>query len=405
MTAIAIAIPVFLATMLFEWRLLLRRGDSDYRFDDTFSNLACGIGSQLWGALTAVVSWFAYTLIADSVSLLQWWTGGIGDWVFAILAIDLSYYWFHRISHRVRLFWAFHVVHHQSESYNLSVALRQSWFGGFLSWVFYTPWLVFGLPPTALVIAKLVNLLYQYWIHTRLIAQLPFGLEWVMSSPSNHRVHHGRDDRSLDTNYGGIFIIWDRIFGTYTAELEEPPYGTVSPLQAWDPIHANVEGLQKIGSFWRQSTGWSERFAALFGPPEWSPPQLNAKLQSRESLYDNAPMQSSATLAYVLIQFSLTTAWLLYWLSGSSSAGLLIDAGIAFSVVTGLWSWGVLLGGDRRRWKLLETLRFSALLTVGAVLGSAEPTYGLITLALACYFLIQLRLEREQGSEEASNSP
>ena len=147
------------------------------------SNLACGIGSQIWGGLTALVSWFAYTLIADSLSLVQWWSGSIVDWIVAVLAIDLSYYWFHRISHRVRLFWSFHVVHHQSESYNLSVALRQSWFGGFLSWIFYTPWLIVGLPPTALVVAKLINLLYQYWIHTRLIGQLPFGLEWIMSSP------------------------------------------------------------------------------------------------------------------------------------------------------------------------------------------------------------------------------
>ena len=405
MTAIAIAIPVFLATMLFEWRLLLRRGDSDYRFDDTFSNLACGIGSQIWGGLTALVSWFAYTAIADSLSLVQWWRGGVTDWVFAVLAIDLSYYWFHRISHRVRLFWSFHVVHHQSESYNLSVALRQSWFGGFLSWIFYTPWLVVGLPPTALVVAKLINLLYQYWIHTRLIGQLPFGLEWIMSSPSNHRVHHGRDDRSLDTNYGGIFIVWDRIFGTYKAELEEPPYGTVSPIKAWDPVHANIEGLQKIGSLFRASTNWKDRSLAIWGPPEWSPLTQAQEEEMRDSLYGQVPDIPQATLTYVLIHFTCTTAWLLYWLSGASQANAVVDWALAASVVVGLWSWGALLGGARRQWEFLEVSRLVILGIACAISPSSTFVYGLGTIGFGLYFLIQRRFEREKGLEKASNRP
>ena len=373
--------------MLIEWRVLLNRGDSDYRFDDTFSNLACGVGSQLWGALSAIVSWYAFTLIADSLILFHWWTGSVVDWVLAIFAIDLSYYWFHRTSHRVRLFWSFHVVHHQSESYNLSVALRQSWFGGFLTWIFYTPWLVVGLPPTALVAAKLVNLLYQYWIHTRLIGQLPFGLEWIMSSPSNHRVHHGRDERSLDSNYGGIFIIWDRIFGTYVSEEEEPPYGTVSPITSWDPVHANVEGFQKIGQLLALSSSSRERFLSVFGPPEWCPvPAGNS--EHRHSLYEAPPIRRKAAVLYVLTQFLFGTGWLLYWLSGSSELGTLVDTALGTSLVVGLWAWGTLLGCRYSMWLRLEGLRVLALGVVLWDLGVSLTVLHFIVLASVTHLLV-----------------
>ena len=402
--AIAIAIPVFLATMLVEWRLLLRRGDSDYRFEDTFSNLACGVGSQLWGALSAIVSWYAYTLIADSVMLLDWWTGGAGDWVLAILAIDLSYYWFHRISHRVRFFWSFHVVHHQSESYNLSVALRQSWFGGFVSWIFYTPWLMLGIPPTPLIVAKLVNLLYQYWIHTRLIDQLPFGLEWIMSSPSNHRVHHGRDDRSLDTNYGGIFIVWDRIFGTYVAESEEPPYGTVSPIKAWDPVHANLEGFQKMGEHLRASKSVKQYFLSIFGPPEWQPPLATGGEQERLSLYQGTSSQPSTVLRYVVIQFFVSTGWLLIWLSGRSTLGDWPEALLSASVILGLWAWGALLGSSATTWVVLEGLRLGLIGAAAWMMDGLVMEAWLATGLLAAYFLL-VALEQKTRSKEAPDCP
>ena len=373
--------------MLIEWRVLLSRGDSDYRFDDTFSNLACGVGSQLWGALSAIVSWYAYTLIADSLILVHWWTGSIADWIVAILAIDLSYYWFHRTSHRVRLFWSFHVVHHQSEAYNLSVALRQSWFGGFLTWIFYTPWLVLGLPPTALVAAKLVNLLYQYWIHTRLIGQLPLGLEWIMSSPSNHRVHHGRDERSLDSNYGGIFIIWDRIFGTYVAEKEEPPFGTVTPIASWDPVHANIEGFQKIGKLLGMSKSTKDRVLSVFGPPEWSPVPLTLG-ETRTSLYDTTPARSQTGTVYVFVQFLLGTGWLLFWLSGSSAFGTLVDVALSVSVITGLWAWGMLLGKRFDVWLRLEALRLIALGAGLWGLGSEPTVVHLLIAGVIAHFVL-----------------
>ena len=406
MIAIAIAIPVFLATMFVEWRLLLRRGDSDYRLDDTFSNLACGIGSQIWGALTAIVSWFAYSLIYDSVQVFEWWTGDTLGWCIAILGVDFSYYWFHRISHRVRLFWSFHVVHHQSEGYNLSVALRQSWFGGFLSWVFYIPWLMLGIPPAVLVGAKLVNLLYQYWIHTRLIAQLPWGLEWVMSSPSNHRVHHGRDDRSLDTNYGGIFIIWDRIFGTYVPEESEPLYGTVSPIKSWDPVHANLEGLQKIVAYWRCSDSWGDRFRSVFGPPEWVPSNVETTSGPRESLYLSDANSQGYIAIYVLVQFFLSTGWLLWWLSGQGHQHGFASACLACSTIVGLWAWGAHFGKRYQAWRRLEFCRL-IFLAVGLMSYPALGVWGLISAALLGGYglVVEFRLRKEKGLKEATNCP
>ena len=172
-----------------------------------------------------------------------------------------------------------------------------------------------------------------------------------------------------------------------------------------DPVHANVEGLQKIGSLFRASTNWKERSLAIFGPPEWSPLTLESETETRDSLYGQAPQFSWSTLTYVLIHFTFTTAWLLYWLSGTSDANVGVNVALAASVVTGLWSWGALLGGARRQWELLEISRLVMLGAVSAISVSSTFVYGLCTMAFGLYFLIQRRFEREQGLEKAPDRP
>ncbi len=211
MQIILYAIPVFIALILIEWVYRLLRGRNNYRIADTIASISLGSISRFRGLL------------------------GIG---LAGLAYDFSYYWFHRISHEANLFWAAHVVHHQSEDYNLGTALRQSGSGVF-GFIFYLPWLVLGIPLEILLAAGAINLVYQFWVHTQHINRLG-PLEWVLITPSNHRVHHAQNAIYIDRNYGGMLVIWDRIFGSFQDELPGEPciYGIRKPLHSYNPLWA-----------------------------------------------------------------------------------------------------------------------------------------------------------------------
>jgi sterol desaturase/sphingolipid hydroxylase (fatty acid hydroxylase superfamily) len=231
------AIPIFFLLILVEWIFSYFRGEEIYNPTDAINNLSCGILMQLVAVFGFTAMSAAYVRVYETVAprhlAPSFWT-----WIFILIGVDFFYYWFHRVSHRSAFFWASHVVHHQSEEYNLSVALRQSALGGFFSWVFYLPLAALGFPPEMFAVSYSVNLLYQFWIHTRAIKRLG-ALEWVLNTPSHHRVHHGRNPKYLDKNYAGALIVWDRWFGTFQPEEEEPTYGIVKPLRSWNPVWAN----------------------------------------------------------------------------------------------------------------------------------------------------------------------
>ncbi len=238
---VALAIPAFLLLIGVEVVLARRLGRRVIRFTDATADIACGIGNQiaeLWwkGLFFVLYVWcFEYRLI-------DWGDGRVAPVVLGLVGVDLCYYWWHRASHGTNLMWAAHVVHHQSEDYNLAVALRQAWFTGLTSMPFYLPLALLGLPPWAYALGMGVNLLYQFWIHTELIGRLgPF--EWVFNTPSHHRVHHGVNPEYLDKNHGGILIVWDRLFGTFEPEVAPPVYGTTEPLESFDQVHANLDHL------------------------------------------------------------------------------------------------------------------------------------------------------------------
>ena len=189
-------------------------------------------------------------------------------WVTGLLLYDLCFYWHHRAGHRVAFLWATHAVHHQSEDYNLSTALRQpatNWLAG---WVFYLPMALLGYPPAVLATVGLIDILYQYWIHTQHVGRLGWLDRWL-NTPSNHRVHHAVNDEYLDRNYGGIFIIWDRMFGSFTVERDELPcvYGTRLPLRSWDPLWANVQVFAATARESMRATRWWDKLLVRLKPP------------------------------------------------------------------------------------------------------------------------------------------
>ena len=239
---IVLATPVFLGAIGLELVVGLARGRNTYRLHDAVTSIGLGMLSQLVGLFTKLMAIGLYTIVYERVALWTLPADSIVVWLGALLLYDLCYYWLHRAGHRVGILWAAHVVHHQSEDYNLSTALRQTSSGALLGWLFYLPMAVIGVPPLVFGTVALIDLLYQFWVHTQQVGKLGWFDRWFCS-PSNHRVHHAVNDRYLDRNYGGVLIVWDRLFGTFEEERDDEPcvYGTRAPLRSFNPLWANLE--------------------------------------------------------------------------------------------------------------------------------------------------------------------
>lgn len=268
MTPILYAIPVFLLTILLEAWVARRREAPVYDIADAITSLQLGLFSQVSALFLKLLTLGVYVAIEARWGLFELAADSPWVWLGALLAYDFCYYWQHRLGHEVNLLWAGHVVHHSSEYYNLSTALRQTSTGPLLTWVFYLPLALAGVPPQVFVGVALIDLLYQYWVHTELVGRLGW-FDRVFCSPSNHRVHHGQNDYCIDRNYGGILILWDRLFGTFAAERADEPirFGIRSPLASYDPLWGN---LHHYAALWRQTRAAPDLRTAWgiwFGPP------------------------------------------------------------------------------------------------------------------------------------------
>lgn len=266
---IVFAIPVFALLIAAEAFYSARNGGDAYESRDAWTNIFIGFVSVafnfLFGLIISVAYLAAYDYAPFHFPADAWWT-----WALLFFVDDFVYYCFHRVSHESRIFWNFHVVHHSSEQYNLSVAVRQSWFSGVLHWIFYAPIMLLGFAPWMFALMHGFNLIYQFWIHTKLIDRLG-PLEYVLNTPSHHRVHHGVNESYLDRNYAGVLIIWDRIFGSFAEETEEPRYGITKSLGSHNPLwinsHAWHEMLQEFKT--RQTLGGKLR--CVFASPDMNP--------------------------------------------------------------------------------------------------------------------------------------
>jgi sterol desaturase/sphingolipid hydroxylase (fatty acid hydroxylase superfamily) len=268
---VAYAVPIFILTIILEIVLgRLGKAKAEYEVRDTATSLFMGFGSSLAGLLTAgaaaALSLWAYEHRLFTIPMTVWWA-----WLAIILIEDMTYYWFHRIAHERRFWWASHVNHHTSQHYNLSTALRQTWTGGIAgTWLLWVPMAFLGFHPIMIGIQKGFSLVYQYWIHTEAIGKMPRWFEAVFNTPSHHRVHHARNPRYLDKNYAGILIIWDKMFGTFTPELAEEPcrYGIVKNLGTFNILrvafHEWVAMAGDVVKHPRHALGY------IFGPPGWS---------------------------------------------------------------------------------------------------------------------------------------
>jgi len=290
MNLIFMAIPVFILFICLEAGWSYLKKSSLYRLNDTISDLSCGVFEQVLHIFTRSLVFYNFYAISENFALLHWSTESWGAFILTFLLVDFAYYWYHRCAHRIKALWATHIVHHQSEEYNLAVALRQSAFGNFFSAFFYIPIALMGANPIHFSICYSLNLIYQFFIHTRLVHQLPKPVELIMNTPSHHRVHHGRNKNYLDKNYAGVFIIWDRFFGTFENEREEVRYGITTPLNSFNPIWANLHYWFEIFEMSTHQKSLSEKLRLLISSPDQIPEsylRLKEPTQSlNSSVYD-----------------------------------------------------------------------------------------------------------------------
>jgi sterol desaturase/sphingolipid hydroxylase (fatty acid hydroxylase superfamily) len=262
------AIPAFFALMIAEVLLLARTTRRGYERRDTVASLSMGVGNVLISAVTKTLHFLLLAAVARLAlfDISPSWT----SWVAVLVLGDLAYYWFHRLSHEVRFLWAAHVNHHSSERYNLSTALRQSWTTPFTGMLFYWPLALLGFPPAMILTGSAINTIYQYWIHTELVDRIG-PLEAVLNTASHHRVHHGTNPQYLDRNHGGIFIVWDKLFGSFTPEGEAVRYGLTHNIHTFNPLRIAFHEWQALWRDVRGASGWRERLGYVFAPPGWSP--------------------------------------------------------------------------------------------------------------------------------------
>ena len=310
---ISLAIPVFFFLMLCEYLFGLFTGNNTYRLNDTFSSVSLGLISRFppilnLGLQGAIFAYAASYLNLEVMPTDSWFT-----WVIAFLLYDLTYYWMHRLHHEVKVLWATHVVHHQSEEFNLSTALRQTGSGFLWKWIFFVPMFVLGIPAEIFVTVGALNLIYQFWVHTEHVQKLGI-VEMIFVTPSNHRVHHAQNKEYIDANYGGVFILWDRIFGTFIEEQSElkPVYGTTKPLSSWNPVWANLEIFHQMIRDTIYTRSIRDKVRVWFSDTRWRPHDVEKRFPYRKNNLDDFkkydPSTSRYVKAYGLVQFVVLNA-------------------------------------------------------------------------------------------------
>ncbi|WP_299073355.1 sterol desaturase family protein [uncultured Paraglaciecola sp.] len=308
MNIILYAVPFFFLLIFLELLLEKIKGTDYYRVNDAINSLTAGVLSRMTGIVKQLFPLSIYVMIYEQLAFFNlaqsWWV-----WLIAFVLYDFCYYWNHRLGHEMNLLWASHVVHHSSEEYNLTTALRQSG-SSFFSFVFYIPMALMGFDPVVLITVGSLNLIYQYWVHTRHIPKLGW-YEWFFVTPSNHRVHHAQNQIYIDRNYGGVFILWDRLFGSFQEELEDekPIYGIRKALKSWNPLWANVHVYAQLCKDCWHAKRWQDKLLIWFKRTGWRPADVEQNYPlGRVDLTKFRKFDIPLTLTnkcYSLLQYSL----------------------------------------------------------------------------------------------------
>ncbi len=349
LSPVVIAIPMYFILMAIEMITLRFQKHPGYRLNDAITNINCGVISQVTGVFIKILSIGVYVLIYENLAFFQI-PNNVWTFLLLFFLYDFCYYWAHRKSHEINLFWGGHVVHHSSEEYNLSVALRQSSTQTIWTFFFYFPLALLGFDPVMLILASGINLLYQFWIHTEAIDRMGF-LEKFMNTPSHHRVHHGRNPKYIDKNHAGTFIIFDKWFGTFQEEEERPTYGITTPVKSWNPVWVNLAHYANMKEELKMIPNWTDRVKYLFYKPGWLPDSLGGYRAPQEIEQDYQKFNTVVPPSmnwYIFVQYLfilVLTAFFLFkvdsfaWLPKVLVSTIIIWTTVSFSGVFEKRNW------------------------------------------------------------------
>jgi len=422
MDLIAIAVPFFLIALLVELAVDRVRGTGYYRTSDAINSLSAGTLSTTIGYFTRLFPAAIWAFVLQGFALIEvdlaWFdlsAQGIALWLLALLAFDFCYYWAHRCGHEISILWASHAVHHQSEDYNLSTALRQTSTGFLFTWIFYLPLFLLGMPFEVFLTVNAIDLIYQFWVHTQHIGKLGW-LDRVLVTPSNHRVHHAQNERYIDKNYGGILILWDRLFGTFQEELENDPvvFGVRKPLASWNPFWANIQVYRYLWFDAVRTRRWRDKLGIWFRRTGWRPADVEAqfpKTSHELAVFQkfNPPL-ATAMRRYLVWQF-IMAAFSILWIgtvfAASGAKAVLLPCVLLWAT---LYSFGLL--SESRTWAgRFELLRLTAILPLGmAGMMQSElidpQVFGPVWAATIVYILVSaaaLRIAANSFDATAAN--
>ncbi|NSL89772.1 sterol desaturase family protein [Chitinophaga solisilvae] len=355
---LALAVPLFLTFMGLEYLVAHKKGKKYFKFNDSVANISVGIAERLLDVFTVGLFYFVYDYLYRHYALFDI-KAGVLLWVALLICTDFIWYWYHRLAHEVTVLWCAHVVHHQSEEFNYTVSARITVFQAFIRTGFWAVLPVIGFPPAMITSMLLVHGLYPFFIHTRTIGNLGI-LEYILVTPSHHRVHHASNPKYLDKNYGDVFIIWDKLFGTFQKEEEEPVYGLTKPLQSnsflWQHFHFILEMLYSA----RAAKGWRSKLKVVFGKPDNVDPEARAVLEETFLLRNSSITETPKLNNYVVWQIATTLTLLFLFILLEHYTPVFIEICITLLILLTLINCGAIL--EQKRWVFyLEYARYAVL--------------------------------------------
>ena len=413
MNFVPYAVPFFMLLILVELAWGLLKGNNTYRINDSLNSMSIGMLSVVTKFVFLNIGLLVFSNIGQNYAIWSFDMASTGHWLLGLVLYDFLYYWYHRISHERQFFWGSHVVHHQSEEYNLSTALRQTSTSFLTTWVFYIPCFFLGMPIYMYVSIATAQLIYQFWVHTQHIGKLGF-FEWFFVSPSNHRVHHAQNPEYIDKNYGGLLIIWDRLFGTFKEEDEElePIYGIRVPLKSWNPLWANLHIFVNMARDAWRTNNWKDKFRVIWSPTGWRPADVAQRYpayKSDLSRFEKYDPKLSIWAKYAVIGQYVLLSLFHFW---SVEQEAMLPYELLFAVVIAQLLTVMVIGALLDGKSLVRGLELSRLVVMTGILVSAYTTnlfsmewlyYGIVYLVVSAS-LMWVCIKREWSNELVSSS-
>ncbi|KAA0992298.1 sterol desaturase family protein [Dyadobacter aurulentus] len=382
----ALAVPVFLLFIGLEYLLSKKLGRNVFNFTSSITNMNVGVAERLIDMFTAASFYFFYEYLHEHYAIFDI-KPGILMWVSLILATDLIWYWYHRFGHEINVFWGFHVVHHTSEEFNYTAGTRITVFQAFIRTAFWAVLPVIGFPPAMITTMLIIHGFYPFFTHTQLIGKLGI-LEHILVTPSHHRVHHASNEAYLDKNFGDMFIIWDKLFGTFAEEKETPRYGLTRQLGShsflWQHFHYLIELTYAV----KKAPGFFQKLKIIFGRPADFDPALREMAEKRFLSKHKVRTRSQKFRSYAVIQFALMVTTLFFLLLFEHYIATYIQVLVALTIFVTLINCGAIL--EQRRWVFYIEFIRASLIVIITFYYFPHPTTFLflssLTIACLAYF-------------------